>query len=360
MVKLTIDNFQSIGHAELILDGLTVIVGPSDRGKSALLRAVEAALFNRAGEQFVRIGAKTAVVTLELPEPDAAGVHRVRWEKGKGVNKFDVDGAAYAKVGKGAPDALAAMGFRDTLIGARLKDDGKPEGGRLMRPQVARQFDGIFLLDDTGVFLSEVLVGLSRLSTLQRSIRFCNADARAAKSALTLRRQDAASALAARDALLDVVGLRDRVTQLAARKEAADALARRVIALMTALDARRAAQRVLGVTTLLPPARPPLLETLFSRAAVLRAALALRARLAVQAGPGLLPPRQADAAAAATVDRWTQFRPLAIERRQQLNWKTDAEADVERAQRQAANFRGQMTELTKNVRVCPLCERPWH
>nr|WP_300004531.1 AAA family ATPase [Tissierella sp.] len=66
--KIIIKNFQS--HKNSIIDfspGLNIIVGPSDSGKSAVIRAIKWALYNEpAGDYFIREGEKEASVTLEF------------------------------------------------------------------------------------------------------------------------------------------------------------------------------------------------------------------------------------------------------------------------------------------------------
>lgn len=180
-MNVIVENFQPIAKAELELDGLTVIVGPSDRGKSALLRAIEGALFNKSGDGFVRRGASQSTVTLTGLDIVLGYEWQTRWEKGKGVNKFTISGQVYDKVGRDAPAPLQAMGFKDVQIGARVKDD-KTEGGEWIRPQVSNQLLPVFLIDRPGNFLYEVLAKLSRLAVLQKAARLCTNDVRAAQS----------------------------------------------------------------------------------------------------------------------------------------------------------------------------------
>src|SRR5262245_46373161 len=94
-VRVQVENFQSIALADVRLDGLTVLVWPSDRGKSALVRAIEGALFNMPGEFFVRTGASFAGVTMQLVEGLDANHHlkghEIVWVKGGGKNLFQVD-----------------------------------------------------------------------------------------------------------------------------------------------------------------------------------------------------------------------------------------------------------------------------
>ncbi|MBL0386325.1 AAA family ATPase [Tumebacillus sp. ITR2] len=76
--NLRIENFQSHELTEMAFDdGLNVIVGASDQGKSAIIRALRWLLFNEPrGADFIRVGASQCRVTIELA--DGARVTRER------------------------------------------------------------------------------------------------------------------------------------------------------------------------------------------------------------------------------------------------------------------------------------------
>lgn len=64
--KVILENFQSHKYTELEFDsGLNVIVGPSDQGKSAIIRGIKWALFNEpTGDFFIREGETECSVTV--------------------------------------------------------------------------------------------------------------------------------------------------------------------------------------------------------------------------------------------------------------------------------------------------------
>lgn len=66
--RIILENFQSHEHSIIDLDErLNVIVGPSDSGKSAIIRAIKWALYNEpSGDYFIREGEKECSVTLEF------------------------------------------------------------------------------------------------------------------------------------------------------------------------------------------------------------------------------------------------------------------------------------------------------
>lgn len=83
--RLVIENFQSHRHTTIdFSDGLNVFVGPSDSGKSAILRAIRWVLFNvPRGSDYIRTGAKECRVSLTFT--DGTEVVRVR---SSSVNRY--------------------------------------------------------------------------------------------------------------------------------------------------------------------------------------------------------------------------------------------------------------------------------
>ena len=68
--KIILQNFQSHKYSIVELDEqLNVIVGPSDSGKSAIIRALKWVLYNEpSGDYFIREGEKEASVTVEFSD----------------------------------------------------------------------------------------------------------------------------------------------------------------------------------------------------------------------------------------------------------------------------------------------------
>lgn len=65
---IEIENFQSHSHTKLVLDeGVNVIIGPSDSGKTAVIRAMKWIFFNEpSGTDIIKKGETSAKVTLKL------------------------------------------------------------------------------------------------------------------------------------------------------------------------------------------------------------------------------------------------------------------------------------------------------
>lgn len=99
--RVVIENFQC--HKKTViepsLEGLTVITGPTDHGKSAIVRAMKWLLYNRPlGTDFIRHGQTECKVTFEFA--DGTIVQRRRTTS---LNQYYVNGQLYEGFGNGVP-----------------------------------------------------------------------------------------------------------------------------------------------------------------------------------------------------------------------------------------------------------------
>ena len=104
--RLLIQNFQR--HAKRAIDfgAITTIVGPTDAGKSAILRALRWVCTNTpGGGAFIRHGSPGCTVRLEV---DGHVIVRRRGTTGD-PNTYGLDGAEYKAFGRGVPDDIAAL-----------------------------------------------------------------------------------------------------------------------------------------------------------------------------------------------------------------------------------------------------------
>jgi len=117
MVVVRVHAFQALYSAMVEIEGLTVVTGPSDIGKSSLVRAIEAALFHKGGEGFVSHGELCAEVSLIGKGESPFSIIWRKGQKEKGqrtvsVNEYVVNGALLEKVGRSQPPEVAELGFR--------------------------------------------------------------------------------------------------------------------------------------------------------------------------------------------------------------------------------------------------------
>jgi DNA repair exonuclease SbcCD ATPase subunit len=140
--RITLTNFQS--HVKSVLDfheGLNVIVGTSDSGKTAIIRALVWAAFNKPnGYAFITHGQKAAEVELQFD--DACVVRR----RTKTVNACRVNGVELSAIGqKIIPEVQEVTRLED--VNVQLQMDA-PYLLSLSAPEVARRLNQVANLEE--------------------------------------------------------------------------------------------------------------------------------------------------------------------------------------------------------------------
>lgn len=270
-MNVHIQNFQSHADTSIDVEGFTVVLGASNNGKSALVRAMAAALFNKAGDLFVRTGQPDdATVTLDGLATNALPV-TLSWSKGKKPAVFVLNGETFAKVGKSTPALLQDLGFRMVS----LKDQD-------LRVQVAGQHDRIFLLHESGYTLVDALAEASRLDVFSNAVEACSTDLRAATGTLrTIKARLETYTVQAESLLPSARAWLEAAQAAAARQEETRAEYQR-------MDRRLLARKTVVVARAIPaPQTPPAaLQTAFPQA--LKSFMTARAARAL-AAPGAYP-----------------------------------------------------------------------
>jgi hypothetical protein len=155
-ISVRIQNFQSIADVSFVVDGFTCIVGKTNIGKSATIRAISGALLNSPVTGDVRKSAKFCSVSLQSKD------WGFRWEKGaSGGGVYYINGIdkPLDKIGQGQIDVISKMGFNSVEI-----------GDHTTQAWFASQFDTVFLLNETGPSVTDFISGVSRLTILQDAI----------------------------------------------------------------------------------------------------------------------------------------------------------------------------------------------
>jgi hypothetical protein len=186
MIEIEIRNFQSIDHVALKVEGFAAVTGRSNLGKSAVVRAMEAALTGAPVEGFVRHGQYCLrLVKGSKTCKCVCSVHMrtegfdLFWEKGDAINRYVFNGQEYTVAGRGTPDflqegfALVKVGEERTLL------------------QVAEQWNSIFLLNQTGLTVADVLSDVARLDRINVAMRLAEKDRKEAASLRKVREKDA-------------------------------------------------------------------------------------------------------------------------------------------------------------------------
>jgi len=133
-------NFQSHKHSIINFDsGLNVIVGPTDSGKTAILRAFRWVAYNTAPGDFIRVGSSKAIVTITVENDDK--IQKITRERSRGsINRYiitDENGNEKVLEGFGTSVPLEVQ----KILNVREVDFG----GIVLRPNILEQLDGPFL-----------------------------------------------------------------------------------------------------------------------------------------------------------------------------------------------------------------------
>lgn len=184
-MDVEIRNFQSIDHIKLRIDGYTAMVGRSNIGKSAVIRAITAALSGTSGTNFVRHGSTCQRRTKKAKSCKCYSSVHLRqdgfdllWEKGDAVNRYTFNGVVYDRADRGTPEFLSPA-FDSIQVGT---------GSVLL--QAAPQTKPIFLLDQTGGVVADVLSDVANLDRINVAIRLAEKDKREATATRKVRGQD--------------------------------------------------------------------------------------------------------------------------------------------------------------------------
>lgn len=161
-------NFQD--HADTTINftnGINLIVGSSDAGKSAVLRALNYVFHNSMkGDSFIRVG--TTECSVRVKFSDSIEVTRI---KGGDVNSYvlkDIDGNnhTYSKVGQTVPEPV-----RKALGDPPLDDKKKPIS-------YADQMSSLFLVDLSPTDLPRTLSELTGIQNLQTAAELLQKNSR--------------------------------------------------------------------------------------------------------------------------------------------------------------------------------------
>lgn len=143
--KLRLQNFQKHEDQEIIFDPLvTTIIGPSDSGKSAILRGMRWLFLNHPrGDSFVRHGQDFCEVTVVM---DGQEISRYRGKEG---NSYSLNGERYDTIGSAIPQSI-----QDLLC--------------LSEENIQQQLSPPFWLTLTGSELAKELNGIVNLGEIDQ------------------------------------------------------------------------------------------------------------------------------------------------------------------------------------------------
>jgi len=174
VIHIEITNFQSISNIKLDFEGFTTIVGRNFIGKSATLRAINAALTNKSGTDFIRWGESFCEVHIVMEGYD------ILWHKEEGNNFYVINGEKYDKIGRDEPPALIReAGFSVIKLGSEK-----------VNLNYAQQFFPLFLVDRQDTKGADLLTSVYGLDVLYKAVDLCSKEQKINKDDLRLRRKD--------------------------------------------------------------------------------------------------------------------------------------------------------------------------
>ena len=186
--KIILENFMSHGRTEIDLaPGLTVLTGPNNCGKSAVVAALQTLATNGRTTHVTRHGQQVCRITVETDDD-----HTIVWERNKNTVKYNLDGEDIHRVGTSIPDSL-----HDLLRLDRVHADlGKTTHEYDIH--FGQQKSPVFLLDETGSRAASFFASSSdaaRLVEMQHVHRANLRDRKAAARRLSAEQRQNASEL---------------------------------------------------------------------------------------------------------------------------------------------------------------------
>ncbi|ADL12987.1 AAA family ATPase [Acetohalobium arabaticum] len=175
--EIRIENFQS--HKDTVLklaDGLNLITGPSDSGKTAVIRALRWVLYNEPlGDDFIRVGARRCRVGILLTNG-----YRVIRERSKKENRYLVvepDGSQEIYTGFGTK---VPAEVKDLHQMAKVALDNDLE----TTLNLDYQLIGPFLLNDSGSTKAKAIGQLTGVHVIDAAIKDIARDLRRTKDSM--------------------------------------------------------------------------------------------------------------------------------------------------------------------------------
>lgn len=170
MLRLHINNFQSIRAQSIDIEGFTTVVGPSDLGKSALTRALRAVLYNEYHPDFLRTN--TDLCTLYLEIKNGSPISQIQLEKSKKLNQINLiylDGQTktFPKIGRTIPDDMGSM----LNLG-----DIETEQGDKFNLNFQGQLEPLFLILENPIIITSFMNRVFGIHKYERALRNINSD----------------------------------------------------------------------------------------------------------------------------------------------------------------------------------------
>jgi DNA repair ATPase RecN len=117
-MKLQISGYQVIKEAELEIQGITVITGSNNHGKSAIIRAIESCFFSEMGDEFINDHMTSASVRIVFQGDEGFEDLDISWTKQRSTGAvYRINEERYAKErGKPPLEEIEKYGIREITV----------------------------------------------------------------------------------------------------------------------------------------------------------------------------------------------------------------------------------------------------
>lgn len=165
LMKINIQNFQSIQDLNIEASKFTIIRGKNNIGKSALYRSVKSLFRNRAGEDFIRRGKPGSKVHLQYTDHDNKS-HDITWSKmRKTSSDYIHNGTPHFKIDRKTPDFVYDIGAGEIIIGDKRID-----------PHFSSQNEPPFLMGSSGALITNFFSEVLQLGSISKALSSCSKD----------------------------------------------------------------------------------------------------------------------------------------------------------------------------------------
>ena len=173
-MKLTLKNFQS--HKESVLDiqPFTVIVGHSSSGKTAIVRAFKTLLYNIPSKSFIRHGAKSLEIELELDDGN-----KIKYLRDSSTGYSINGGPELRAIGRDQLQQIADLGFQPIEVDKKK-----------YYVNISQQWDSPFLVSFSDSEVSKLLSSLSQAGKVKSAKSRIAKDSSEMASTLSIRQID--------------------------------------------------------------------------------------------------------------------------------------------------------------------------
>lgn len=229
ITRIFLKNFQAHLKKVIKLTKVTVFLGPSDSGKSSVMRAIRWVCLNQPrGGDFVSHGESNCLAALETESG------RVTRKRSKGSNRYSVNGKGYSAVGSGIPEEVQ-------------------KALNLGPVNFQSQMDSPFWFSLTPGEVAKELNSIVNLSDIDSAFAVVNAELRQARSAESVVEQRLDKALQKKKQLAWVAPCNDSLRSLEVLQSFIDASASRIASVATLVEEAatlsKEAQTASGIAT---------------------------------------------------------------------------------------------------------------